>query len=140
MIVMARGRLQILLHQLRGLVGAPAAGDHDDAVLLERYVQGRDEAAFTALIQRHGPVVLGVCRRLLGNAADADDAFQATFLVLLRKAGSVRRGSALGCWLYGVACRVAAKARSRRTSSPIPGDTFAAPGVGPAGEAAFREL
>src|SRR6516162_3447819 len=77
-----------------------------DAELLDRFGRGGEDAAFALLVQRHGPGVLGVCRRLLGNAADADDAFQATFLVLLRKSGSVRHRSALGCWLYGVACRV----------------------------------
>jgi hypothetical protein len=111
-----------------------------DAELLDRFRRGGEDAAFALLVQRHGPAVLGVCRRLLGNAADVDDAFQATFLVLLRGASTVRRGSALGCWLYGVACRVAAKARARRTPSPLPGDTFTAPGFDPAGEAAFPRV
>src|SRR5262249_32769410 len=91
-----------------------AASDLSDADLLDRYRYGREEAAFALLVERHGPTVLGVCRRVLGNSADVDDAFQATFLVLLQKAGSVRRAESLGCWLYGVAWNVAAKARSRR--------------------------
>src|SRR5262249_17501866 len=71
-----------------------------------------DEAAFTALVNRHGPMVLGVCRRVLRPAHDADDAFQATLLVLLRKARPLRRPELLGNWLYGVAHRTALKART----------------------------
>lgn len=82
-----------------------------DAELLERFVGRRDEAAFEALLHRHGSLVFGVCRRLLVNPHDAADAFQATFLILARKAGSVGRRELLGNWLYGVAHRVAARAR-----------------------------
>ena len=83
-----------------------------DRALLDRFLDGGDEAAFEALVARHGPMVLGVCRRLLGPH-DADDAFQATFLVLIRKAGRLRDADRLGPWLYGVATRVATKARAR---------------------------
>ena len=72
---------------------------------------GHDESAFEALIARHGPMVLGVCRQLLRDPNDVDDAFQATFLVLVRKAGTLRRRDLLGNWLYGVAHRVATRAR-----------------------------
>src|SRR5205085_5925220 len=65
-----------------------------------------------ALVRRHGPMVLGVCRRVLRDAHAAEDAFQATFLVLVRKAGSIRRRELLGNWLYGVACRTALEARA----------------------------
>jgi RNA polymerase sigma factor (sigma-70 family) len=84
-----------------------------DADLLERFVRQRDEAAFEALLHRHGPLVFGVCRRLLYDPHDALDAFQATFLVLARKAGSVGRRALLGNWLYGVAYKVAARARKQ---------------------------
>jgi len=87
--------------------------------LLHRFVTGRDEAAFEAIVARHGPMVLGVCRELLRDPNDVDDAFQATFLVLVRKAGSLKRCDLLGNWLYGVAHRVAIRARAmtaRRTA------------------------
>jgi RNA polymerase sigma factor (sigma-70 family) len=89
-----------------------AAADQTDAQLLERYVVLRDEAAFAALLCRHGPMVLGVCRRLLSNPDDGEDAFQATFLVLVRKAASIRPREMLAAWLYGVAYRAALKART----------------------------
>src|SRR5437773_11527922 len=81
-----------------------------DGQLLERYVARRDEVAFEALVRRHGPMVLGVCRRLLANPCDAEDAFQATFLVLVRKAPSVFPREKVASWLYGVAYRAAQKA------------------------------
>ncbi len=91
--------------------------------LLERYLERRDEAAFEALVSRHGPMVLGVCRRMLGDPADVEDAFQATFLVLVRRARQLGPRDAIGPWLYGVAARVALRARSqaarRRRYEPI---------------------
>jgi RNA polymerase sigma factor (sigma-70 family) len=108
-----------VLRQIRRLAGAPAVAEASDAQLLERFVAGRDEAAFTALVRRHGPMVLGVCRRLLGNLHDAEDAFQATFLILARKAGSISSPAALAGWLHEVARRTAERARvsaaARRT-------------------------
>src|SRR5437867_1704590 len=86
-----------------------------DGELLEEFVARREEAAFEALVRRHGPMVLGVCRRVLRNDADADDAFQATFLVLVRKAATVRPRGLVGNWLYGVAHTTALKARAMNT-------------------------
>src|SRR5207245_1624964 len=80
--------------------------------LLECYAIHRDEAAFEALVRRHGPMVLGVCRRLLQNPHDAEDAFQATFLVLVRKAAAIAPREKVGSWLYGAACLAAKKARA----------------------------
>ena len=103
----------------------------DDRALLDRFLLDRDEAAFEVLVERHGPMVRGVCRRVLADSHDEDDAFQATFLVLVRKAGSLRDADRLGPWLYGVAHRVASKARARklrrRERSPVLGHDLAAP-------------
>ena len=89
-----------------------AAAIPTDAQLLQRFASARDEAAFALLVERHGPLVLSVCRRVLGTVQDAEDAFQATFLVLARKAGVIREPGLLGNWLYGVASRIARKARA----------------------------
>lgn len=94
---------------LRALDGS-SRGD-TDGQLLERFLSQRDEVAFTALVGRHGSMVLSVCRRILGNVADAEDAFQATFLVLVRKAAALTRRAVLGDFLHGVARRTALKAR-----------------------------
>src|SRR3982751_4871863 len=84
-----------------------------DGQLLGRFLERREEAALAALVQRHGPMVWGVCRRLLSHH-DAEDAFQATFLVLVRKAASVYPRAKVGHWLYGVAHQTALKARATR--------------------------
>jgi RNA polymerase sigma factor (sigma-70 family) len=92
-----------------------------DAELLRRFVTDREEAAFTMLVQRHGPLVLGVCRRVLGDADGADDSFQATFLVLARRADAIRKQESLASWLYGVALRIASRARNRMATQTAAG-------------------
>jgi RNA polymerase sigma factor (sigma-70 family) len=90
-----------------------AGGGLTDGQLLGRFVAARDEASFAALVRRHGPMILGVCRRVLRDAHDAEDAFQATFLVLARKAASVAKRESVGCWLYAVAYHTALEAGRR---------------------------
>ena len=97
---------------VRRVVPMPQGPDITDGQLLERFIRGRDAAAFEALVQWHGPMVLGVCRRLLRNEHDAEDAFQATFLVLVHKAASIVPREMVGNWLYGVAYRTALRAKS----------------------------
>ncbi len=109
---MATGQLAPVIHYLRKVTTPAAAGDIPDAELLSRFARHRDEAAFTALVRRHDPMVLAVCRRVVRDGHMAEDAFQATFLVLARKAGSLARPELLGHWLHGVAYRTAAKART----------------------------
>jgi RNA polymerase sigma factor (sigma-70 family) len=92
---------------------APPSAEPSDRELLDRFHRLRDQSAFEQLVRRHGPMVLGVCRRTLLHAHDAEDAFQATFLVLVRKAGSLQNPELLANYLYGVAYRVARKARTR---------------------------
>jgi RNA polymerase sigma factor (sigma-70 family) len=108
---MGKGRLGQALRHLRRLASGGPAADCPDRQLLRRYTEQRDEAAFAALVERHGPLVLGVCRAVLGHAQDAEDAFQAAFLVLAQKAGSIRNSDSVGSWLYGVAHRTALRAR-----------------------------
>src|SRR5262245_60248500 len=105
---------------LRPLSPLRPPSDGSDAHLLDRFVRCRDAGAFAALMERHGPMVLGVCRRVLRDAQDADDAFQATFLVLIRKAAGLRRPELLGNWLYGVAYRIALQARAAARRRPVP--------------------
>src|SRR5437660_2715419 len=110
--------------RLRRLLPVAAGPEPSDGQLLHGFCTRRDEAAFAALVRRHGPMVLGVCRRVLRNEHDAEDAFQATFLVLARKAASVRPREMVGNWLYGVAYRTAlearrAAARRRRKESQV---------------------
>src|SRR5437667_4336518 len=100
-----------LQHLRRALVRQDGAG-LTDGELLEAFLTERDESAFEALLRRHGPMVLGVCRRMLRNSHDAEDTYQATCLVLVRKASTIRPRDLVGYWLYGVACRTAMKARA----------------------------
>jgi RNA polymerase sigma factor (sigma-70 family) len=106
---MATNQFRQVIQTLRGAALPNERASLTDGQLLERYVRSREEAAFAALVRRHGPMVWGVCRRVLGNHQDAEDAFQATFLVLARKAAAV---VSVASWLHGVAHRTALKARS----------------------------
>jgi RNA polymerase sigma factor (sigma-70 family) len=108
---MARGGDGAVLRGVHRLFGLGTVSGMAEGQLLDRFVSQGDDAAFEALVARHGPMVLGVCRQMLRDPNDVDDAFQATFLVLVRRAGSIRRPDRLGPWLYGVAYRVSVRAR-----------------------------
>src|SRR5262245_41751490 len=107
---MTTGRMSEVVLRLRQAV--LREGGRTDRELLEDWLGRREEAALTALVRRHGPMVWGVCRRVLANHHDAEDAFQATFLVLVRKAASIVPREMLANWLYGVAHQTALKARA----------------------------
>jgi RNA polymerase sigma factor (sigma-70 family) len=119
------------LANLRLFLSSQTPSDVSDRELLDRFLRRQDEAAFAALVQRHGPMVLGVCRRVLRNPHDAEDACQATFLILSRKAAAIRKPDALASWLHGVAVRVARDLRAalaRRAARPLQaGDDIARP-------------
>jgi RNA polymerase sigma factor (sigma-70 family) len=138
---MPNGQLSAVVAYLRRVTTPRAEADATDAQLLERFVARRDEAAFAALLRRHGPLVWGVCRRLLPQTADAEDAFQATLLVFARRARSISKRASVRSWLYTVARRVAlralADARRRQGRERPLLETLAA---GPAPDEAGWEL
>jgi len=110
---MASGSNGVVLREVRRLFQDGTVAGLGESQLLERFLSRRDESAFTALVARHGPMVLGVCRRWLRDEHEVEDAFQATFLVFVRKAATIRDRDLLGPWLFGVAMRTAARARAR---------------------------
>ncbi|TMQ33303.1 MAG: sigma-70 family RNA polymerase sigma factor, partial [Planctomycetota bacterium] len=109
---MAARQLYAIIRQMRTMVRPDESSGLPDAELLARFVALRDEAAFELLLWRHGPMVLGLCRRLLRSAEDVEDVFQATFLALARKCGSIAKREAVGSWLYKVAYRIALDVRT----------------------------
>ena len=117
-----------------------AYSDLDDRQLLDRFTTTRDEPAFAELVQRHGPMVMSVCRRQLSDAHEAEDAFQATFLVLVHKARSIGRPESLAPWLHGVAFRAAARARHAAMRRTRQRETAAMADTDPAAEVVCREL
>src|SRR4051794_39663221 len=108
---MATNQLSRVIHSLRS-AALPQEAALSDGQLLEAYLRSREESAFAALVSRHGPMVWGVCRRVLHSHQDAEDAFQATFLVLVRKGACVLPCDMVANWLYGVAHQTALKARA----------------------------
>jgi RNA polymerase sigma factor (sigma-70 family) len=130
-----------VMRQLRKLVTARPEDDCSDQTLLQRFVTRKDEAAFAALVGRHGPMVWGTVRRVVGDLHDAEDAFQGTWLVLARKAGSIRRQASVGSWLHGVACRVAVQVRAAsRRQHALRAATPPAEQTGPEADVTLREL
>src|SRR5262245_46216702 len=137
---MTTATLDTVLRHLHRLVGVPADRT-PDSDLLGRFVQARDEAAFAELVRRHGPMVRSVCHSVLRHRHDAEDAFQATFLVLARKADTIRKRSSLGAWLYEVAYHLALRARAgaARQRGLGPWET-AMPAADPLLDMTLREL
>jgi RNA polymerase sigma factor (sigma-70 family) len=115
---MAKGQFGRVMGHLRDLVKGPATSPLTDGQLLERFASRQDEAAFEVLLTRHAPLVLGVCRRTLHDPHDVEDAFQAVFLVLARKAGQLDRRAPLSNWLFSVARLAALKLRRQRAARP----------------------
>jgi RNA polymerase sigma factor (sigma-70 family) len=111
---MPGGRPGPLIQFLRRVAAPPTGGEQSDGLLLERFARERDPAAFAALVRRHGAMVLSVCKGVLHDSEDAEDAFQATFLVLVSKAGSVAKPESVASWLHGVASRLAMRAKADR--------------------------
>src|SRR5262249_55554990 len=109
---MTKSAASPILHLIRRAVEDQRLKELPDQELLRRFSSARDEAAFSTLLRRHGQMVLDICRSMLANAEDAEDAFQATFLVLAQRAGAIRKKSSVGSWLHGVAYRTALKARA----------------------------
>src|SRR5262245_66137617 len=111
---MVNASIKVVLHRVRLMAAGEALAEATDGQLLERFSARREEAALVALLQRHGPMVLGVARRVLRQQQDAEDVLQATFLVLARKAGSIRKRESVASWLHGVAYRLAVEATNQR--------------------------
>jgi RNA polymerase sigma factor (sigma-70 family) len=134
--------LRGVIEHLRRVQEAPAPGAARDGHLIERFLRRRDEDAFAELVRKHGPMVLAACRRVLRQEQDAEDAFQATFLVLACRATSIPKRASVGSWLYGVAQRVALKARlaASRRREQEPRQAAAAGPPDPASEAARSDL
>src|SRR5207248_6345209 len=109
---MSSAQVGAVLRHIRKLAATPQDHDLPDHQLLERFARQRDEAAFAALLGRHGLMVLGVCRSVLRDGHDAEDAFQAAFLLLAQKAGSIHRREAVSGWLYRVAYHLAVRAKA----------------------------
>ena len=112
--------LQNLIQRMRSAQLEEAAPGTSDAELLRRFAANRDEAAFEVLVWRHGGLVLGVCRRMLRHSCDVEDAFQATFLMLVRKASTLRHAASLAGWLHTVARRIAIRVRMRGAREVVP--------------------
>jgi RNA polymerase sigma factor (sigma-70 family) len=140
MLTMTKAPLTTLLRQVRSFAVSGERPGRSDGELLRAFLDAGHEQAFEEIVRRHGAMVLGVCRRSLGSLPDAEDAFQATFLVLLRRASSIRQANSLASWLHGVARRVAADARratTRRQNHEQQASPRHAPG--PANRVALRE-
>jgi RNA polymerase sigma factor (sigma-70 family) len=137
---MPKNAVDVLLRELRTFIAGRKAEGQTDRCLVEQFLSHRDEASFGALLERHGPMVLGVCRRVLRDEHSAEDAFQATFLILVRQAGTIRKRQSVGSWLHGVALRLALKLKAAGTRSTHADSRCKShAGVDPQAEATWHE-
>jgi RNA polymerase sigma factor (sigma-70 family) len=116
-----------IVRYLRKIVTDPQSDKQSDRQLLQKFLSRQDEVAFAALVRRHGSMVMAVCQSILHHEQDSQDASQATFLVLARKAGSIRKQESVGSWLHGVAYRLSLKARQGNWRKGLPGLSAAKP-------------
>jgi RNA polymerase sigma factor (sigma-70 family) len=138
---MSRSSLAATVQQLRSRLAAQQAANDSDEQLLNAFLANRENNAFAVLVRRYGPMVLHVCRRVLGHEQDAEDAFQATFLVLAQSAASLRNKTALASFLHGTAYRIALKAKQSAARRRKHEDRVAArPSINPADELSWREV
>jgi RNA polymerase sigma factor (sigma-70 family) len=137
--------MPIIPEHLQGRTQRPQSANTTDTQLLDRFVRRHDQAAFEGLMCRHGPMVYAVCQRLLHHTQDAEDAFQATFLTLARKAASISKRESIGGWLYTVAYHLAVRIRTRsarrgQMEQPLTEPPIDERGLDPADAAAWRDL
>src|SRR5262249_53958576 len=137
---MATTNLSDFFRRLTRGMAAETLGDHSDRQLVERALAGRDESAFQAIVQRHGPMVYRVCWRVSLHLQDAEDAFQATFLVLAQKLRTVRERASLASWLHGVARRVALKAKAQAAGRRRHEHEASRPDAAPPDDVTWKEL
>jgi RNA polymerase sigma factor (sigma-70 family) len=138
---MAHAQIRAVLQHVQAVVAAENAACQSDGALLGAFLKANDQAAFSVLVKRHGPLVLSVCRRVLHNLEEAEDGFQATFLLLVRKAAALRKMPSLAGWLHGVAYRVALQARrADRRRRKHEGRTRPMHGANPERELMWQEV
>ncbi|MCI0378111.1 MAG: sigma-70 family RNA polymerase sigma factor, partial [Gemmataceae bacterium] len=137
---MPNNSVAAVLHELNRIVAPAGTDELGDAELLQRFARRRDQAAFELLVWRHGPMVFGLCQRLLRHEQDAEDALQATFLVLVRKASSISKKESLASWLYKVAYRIACRARARTPALSNQSAILEAKGAPDEADAVWRDL
>src|SRR5579875_2652 len=137
---MATSRMSSFLRQLTRGMAAQTLADHADRELVQRLLAGPDEAAFETLVRRHGPMVYRVCWRVLQQAEDAEDAFQATFLLLARKLSTVKKRDSLASWLHGVALRVSLDAKKQAAKRRRHEGRAAVSHSGPPDDLTWKEL
>jgi RNA polymerase sigma factor (sigma-70 family) len=137
---MEMGPISAVLLHVRRLAAIEGVSHLTDAALLDGFLTNRDEAAFAALLHRHGPMVWGLCQRLLHHRQNAEDVFQATFLTLLRKASSIRKQESLACWLHGVAYRLARRVQADQARRLLTNAEGAASAANPAEQASGHEV